>query len=139
MGAFWKGAEAVALLGAVGAVVIWSLYRAQARHRKALPGGAGELAPQQPERIAIELAEQATQAGLDGRVEEARQAFAKATEGTTNFRVLYLAYKFYYRTGDLTTAEQVLDRWLGISGRDAESAETASAYGNLGRIYRTRG
>jgi tetratricopeptide (TPR) repeat protein len=90
-------------------------------------------------QLTLTLARKAAQAALDGRVEEARQDFAKALDGTTDLWVLYLAYEFYDRTGDLSAAEQMLERWLAISGRDAETADTAAAYGNLGLIYRTRG
>lgn len=98
-----------------------------------------KLAAARAEELALLLAEQAAKAALDGRVEEARQLFAKAHIGTTRLRVLYLAYEFYQRTGELETAEQMLERWLAISGRDAESADTAAAQGNLGVIYWTRG
>ena len=91
------------------------------------------------DKLALTLAEQAAAAAQQGRVEEARQTFAKAHEGTTNLQVLYLAYAFYHRTGDLKAAEDMLERWLAISGREAETDETAAAYGNLGLIYRTRG
>src|SRR5262245_1072629 len=87
----------------------------------------------------VEMAEQAAKAALDGRVEEARQAFAKAIEGSTNSRVHFLAYEFCDRTGDIAIAQQMLARWLAISGGGAKSAEVAAAYFNLGRIYRTRG
>jgi tetratricopeptide (TPR) repeat protein len=53
--------------------------------------------------------------------------------------VLSLAHEFYYRTGDLKAAEDMLERWLAISGREAETGDTAAAYGNLGLIYQTRG
>ncbi len=62
-------------------------------------------------------------AALEGRIEEARQTFARAHEGTTNLQVLYLAYEFYRRTGDLEAAEDMLERWLAISGREAETAK----------------
>jgi tetratricopeptide (TPR) repeat protein len=91
------------------------------------------------DQLALALAEEAATAALDGRVERARQTFAKAHEGTTNLQVLSLAFKFYYRTGDLKTAEDMLERWLAISGREAETGETAAAYGNLGVIDQTRG
>ena len=91
------------------------------------------------DKLALTLAEQAAAAAREGRVEEARQTFARAHEGTTNLQVLYLAYEFYHRTGDLKAAEDMLERWLAISGREAETAETAAAYGNLGLIYQTRG
>ena len=98
-----------------------------------------KLAVARAEELALVLAEQAAKAALDGRIEEARQLFAKAHMGTTQLRVLDLAYDFYERTGDLAAAEQMLDRWLAISGRDAETADTAAALGNLGGIYQTRG
>ncbi len=99
----------------------------------------GKLAVARAEELALLLAEQAAKAAVDGRVEEARQLFARAHIGTTRLRVFYLAYEFYMRTGDLTAAEQMLERWLAISGRDAENADTAGALGNLGLIYQTRG
>ena len=91
------------------------------------------------DKLALTLAEQAAAAALQGQVEEARQTFARAHEGTTNLQVLYLAYEFYRRTGDLKAAEDMVERRLAISGREAETADTAAAYGNLGVIYRTRG
>ncbi|MGH2670287.1 MAG: DUF4062 domain-containing protein, partial [bacterium] len=60
------------------------------------------------DELALVLAEEAATAALDGRVERARQTFAKAHEGTTNLQVLSLAFKFYYRTGDLKAAEDML-------------------------------
>ncbi|MGI8426825.1 MAG: tetratricopeptide repeat protein [Actinomycetota bacterium] len=93
------------------------------------------------DQLALTLAEQAAAAALKGRVEEARQIFAKAHQGTTNLQVLSLATEFYYRTGDLKAAEDMVERRLAISGREAETADTAdtaAAYGNLGVIYRTR-
>ncbi len=91
------------------------------------------------EKDALKLAKQAARAALEGRIEEARQDFAKATEGTSNLRVLYLAYEFYNRWGDLATAAEMLERWFATSGRDAETANTAAAFGNLGAMYRIRG
>lgn len=110
-----------------------------AEQQKSQREAVGKLAVARAEELALLLAEQAAKAALDGRVEEARQLFAKAHTGTTQLRVFYLACEFYMRTGDLIAAEQMLERWLAISGRDAETAETAAALGNLGLIYRTRG
>lgn len=110
-----------------------------AEQQKSQREAVGKLAVAQAEELALLLAEQAAKAALDGRVEEARQLFPKAHTGTTQLRVLYLACEFYRRTGDLIAAEQMLERWLAISGRDAETAETAAALGNLGLIYETRG
>ena len=40
-------------------------------------------------------------AAQEGPVEQACQTFSGAPEGTTNVRVLYLAYEFYRRTEEL--------------------------------------
>lgn len=91
------------------------------------------------ETNALALAESAAKAALDDRVEEARQSFAIALDGTANLRILYLGYEFYHRIGDLEEAERLLSRWLAISGPDKQSSLTAAAYGNLGNILQTRG
>ncbi len=91
------------------------------------------------EMFALEFAERASKAALEGRVEEARHDFAKATEGTANLDVLFLAIEFYYRTGDLTSAEELLHRSLAINGPDAQSDVASTAISNLGLIYQTQG
>src|SRR5262245_27881183 len=91
------------------------------------------------EALSSELATRAARAAQDGRVEEARQIFAKATVGTTNLQGLDLGFEFYWRTGPLSAAEEMLQRWLAVSGWDAQTADTATALGNLGLIYHTRG
>ncbi|MCY2951288.1 MAG: tetratricopeptide repeat protein [Planctomycetota bacterium] len=98
-----------------------------------------EAAAARAEELALALAGGAAKAALEGRVEEAKEEFAKAVGGTASLRVLYLAYEFYRRTGDLGQAEGMIERWLAISGAEKESGETAAAYGNLGVIYKTRG
>ncbi|MFA6046472.1 MAG: tetratricopeptide repeat protein, partial [Phycisphaerales bacterium] len=87
----------------------------------------------------VELAERASKAALEGKIEEARQDFASALDGTTNLRVLSLGFAFFERIGELDEAERLLRRKLSISGPEAESATTAAAYGNLGLIEMTRG
>lgn len=87
----------------------------------------------------LDLAELAAKAALDGRIEEARQSFAKALDGTANLDVLYLGYRFYQRIGELEEAERLLKRWLAISGRDQPTASTAAALSNLGLIALARG
>jgi tetratricopeptide (TPR) repeat protein len=108
---------------------------AHARHanRKA------EAAVARAEKFALEFAERASKAALNGRVEEARQDFAKATDNTASLSVLSLAFDFYHRTGDLETAEGLLERALAITGRDSETEATAAVLGNLGLIYEARG
>ncbi|MGB5706923.1 MAG: tetratricopeptide repeat protein [Arenicellales bacterium] len=91
------------------------------------------------EILQLEFAEEAAEADKEGKLETARQRFAKAVDGTTNLKVLYLAYEFHHRTGELSLAEMYLNRWLAISGKDSQSSDTAAVYGNLGNIYETRG
>lgn len=91
------------------------------------------------EELELQLAERAAQAALDGHVEEARQTFAHVTESTTDLRILFLAYDFYERIGDLDVAEQLCERRLALSGPDARNSDTARALGNLGNVYLTRG
>jgi tetratricopeptide (TPR) repeat protein len=110
-----------------------------AEQQKSQREAVGKLAVARAEELALLLAEQAAKAAVDGRVEEARQLFAKAQIGTTQLRVLYLAYEFYQRTGDLSATEQMMERSLAISGRDAQTADTAASLSNLGAIYWTRG
>ena len=91
------------------------------------------------EELALVLAEQAAIAALEGRVEQARQIFAKAHQGTTNYRVLSLAYEFYDRMGNLASAEEMLERCLAISGPDVEIRDTADMLQKLGSIVFKRG
>lgn len=91
------------------------------------------------EELELQLAESAAQAALDGRVEEARQMFAHVTESATDLRILFLAYDFYSRVGDLDVAEQLCERRLALSGPDARNADSARALGNLGNVYQIRG
>jgi tetratricopeptide (TPR) repeat protein len=91
------------------------------------------------EALASLLAVQSAGAAREGRVEEARQLFANATLGTTNLQVLDLAFEFFWRTGPLSAAEEMLERWLAVSGGDDQTAKAAAAFGNLGLIYQTRG
>ena len=85
------------------------------------------------------LARQASKAANDGHLEEARQMFAQALDGTTSLEVLSLASSFYRRTGELDVAEEIIRRWLAICGEESETPETAAALGDLALIYQTRG
>lgn len=87
----------------------------------------------------LTLAEEAANAALNGRIEEARQQFAKVLDGTTNLGVLYLGFEFYYRIGELAEAERLMRRSLAIGGPNAETVSTAKAYSSLGVLLLTRG
>jgi tetratricopeptide (TPR) repeat protein len=113
--------------------------RAEAKDATVRADAAERVAEATSAARLLALAEDAAKAALDGRIEEARQAFAKALDGTTNVRVLFLGFQFFKRIGELAEAERLLRRSLAISGPEAETAATASAYGNLGLVLRTRG
>ncbi len=91
------------------------------------------------EELQLETAELAADLANEGFLERARQKFVKLFSDTSNIRVLYLAYRFFERTGDLDSAMAVLERWLVLSGADTKSSDTAAAYGNLGNLYKTKG
>jgi tetratricopeptide (TPR) repeat protein len=113
--------------------------RAEARDATARAEAAERVTEAKASEQILGLAENGAKAALDGRIEEARQMFAKALDGTTNLDVLYLGYEFFKRIGELDEAERLLRRWLAISGRDAKTGQTAAALGNLGLIAMTRG
>ncbi|MEK6263075.1 MAG: tetratricopeptide repeat protein [Planctomycetota bacterium] len=124
--------------------VIEEVQKAQAEVAEALAKAEhehqlAEAAVARAEKFALDYAERGAKAALEGRVEEARQDFAKATDGTMNLQVLSLAHQFYDHTGDLTTSEQMLERLLAVSGKNAVTLDTAAALGDLGLIYRMRG
>ncbi len=111
----------------------------EAKTAKAQAEAAEAVGEAKAAKKAVALAESAAKAALDGKIEEARQDFAKALDGTTNIDVLFLGYEFFKRIGELDEAERLLRRWLSISGPDKESGSTADAYGNLGLIEQMRG
>ena len=91
------------------------------------------------EELQLEAAEEAATLAKEGLLELARQKFVRLSSDTSNVRVLYLAYNFFERTGDMNSALDVLQRWLVFTGADTKSIDTAAAYGNLGNLYQTRG
>ena len=110
-----------------------------AEDARAKAAAAESTARLRTDKAALALAERAARAAMEGKVEEARQDFAAALDGTTKLRVLYLGFRFFERIGELNEAERLLRRWLAISGPDAQTANTAAAYGNLGLIHQRRG
>ncbi len=87
--------------------------------------------------LSLKMAEDAAEAALEGKVEKARQRFATVIAGTTNTQILFLAFEFYFRTGDIETAEEVTQHCLAVSARS--SVDLANAYGNLGIVHQRRG
>jgi tetratricopeptide (TPR) repeat protein len=110
------------------------------RERHVAKAAAQRAAAQEARAAALEslLATKSATAAGEGSVEHARQLFANATAGTANPQVLNLAFEFYWRTGLLDAAEDMLKRWLAATGT-APTGETAVALGNLGLIHHTRG
>lgn len=91
------------------------------------------------EAMQLQIAEDAAQFALEGKIEYARQKFSEIVIESENIRILFLGFEFFNRIGDLDAALLVLEKWLNLSGPDKQSGETASAYGNLGIIHETRG
>lgn len=98
-----------------------------------------EKARLQLEEMQLQTAEDAAQLSMEGKIKFARQKFADIVTKTANLQILFLAFEFYHRTGDLDSALDVLHKWLNISGPEKETSDTANAYGNLGNVYKTRG
>jgi tetratricopeptide (TPR) repeat protein len=86
------------------------------------------------ESLALALAERAAAAAAEGRIEVARQDFAKATDGTSSPEVLKLASSFYLKTGELNALEQLTKRLLSLVG-DAHSLERAHVLQRLANLY----
>ena len=90
------------------------------------------------EAMQLEAAEEAANLSKEGKVEFARQKFAKLVIESENLRILSLISEFYSRTGDLDSAFLVIEKWLNLSGEEERSTETAAALTNLGNLYWTR-
>ena len=94
---------------------------------------------QRIEEMQLVAAEDAAVLAMEGQIEYARQKFSKLIIETTNLRILYLAYDFYYLIGDLDSAVSVMEKWLTISGINNNTPATAGACCNLGVLYKIRG
>jgi tetratricopeptide (TPR) repeat protein len=91
------------------------------------------------ETLQLQIAEDAAKLSEEGKIEFARQKFVELAVESVNLRVLNLSYEFFNRTGDLNSAEQVIEKWLTLCGPDSNTSESAIALGNLGILYQTRG
>ena len=91
------------------------------------------------EMLELEMAEDAAFFSKEGKIEFARQKFAKLTLDTKNKNILYLGYEFYYRTSDFKAAEQVMNRALKLADSHKDIRFRAMALGNLGNVYRCLG
>lgn len=96
---------------------------------------AAERAPAGPdpsERAARAVSRRAVEACDAGRTDEARALLADAVRQTRDLRLLYLAYQFHFRTGDLDEAERLIRRRLELAAPD--SADAARAWNNHGLL-----
>ncbi len=84
--------------------------------------------------LALTLAERAAAAAAEGRIEQARQDFAKAVVDTSSRQVLELASKFYHNTGELHAAKQLLMRHLALLG-NRDTLARGHLLQELGNIY----
>jgi len=100
---------------------------------------AAEEARLQLEATQLQIAEDAAQLSKEGKIEFAREKLTKLVTETADIRILSLGYEFFNRTGDLDSAIRVLEKWISLSGAENRTAETATALGNLGNLYQTRG
>ena len=87
------------------------------------------------ETMQLESAQDAAELAVQGKIEFARQKFAKLITQTSNLRILFLSFEFYQRTGDLEAAFSALNKWMSISGSDEQSPDKASVLGSLGILY----
>ena len=103
-------------------------------------GKEAEAASLRIESLQLQAAEEAAGLAKEGLLEHARRKFVLVVSDTANIHILYLAYEFFQRTGDLASALNVLEKRLLLSDLDKKSSEiAASAYCSLGCRYKARG
>ena len=91
------------------------------------------------EAMQLQIAEDAADLSKEGKIEFARQKFSALVVDTVNLQVLFLAYEFFRRTGDIDSALMVMEKWLNLCDSHENSADKAAGYNNLGLLYQTRG
>jgi tetratricopeptide (TPR) repeat protein len=104
-----------------------------------LANDAAEEARLKLEAMQLQTAEDAAKLSKEGKIEFAREKFTKLVTETTNIRILFLGFEFFYRTEDLDSAGKVLEKWLSLSDKENKTIDTAAAIGNLGNLYRSQG
>jgi tetratricopeptide (TPR) repeat protein len=91
------------------------------------------------EAMQLKNAQDAAALSKEGKIEFARQKFSELVTETIDIRILSLGFEFFYRTGDIQSAQTVLNKWINLSGSKENSIKKSAAYGNLGILYKTRG
>ena len=79
------------------------------------------------------LAERSAAAAAEGRLDDARDGFARAlVDGGADVRVLFLCFQFHLRSGEYPAAVEFARRRLAAADPDVDSPHSARAYTNLG-------
>jgi tetratricopeptide (TPR) repeat protein len=99
---------------------------------------AKRAAERKADANSLALAESAARAATDGRLEAARQDFAKAVDGSNNLRVVIMGLRFFLQIGELEETERLARRFIALGDRDT-LALTAGGYALLGNVLRERG
>lgn len=93
-------------------------------------GAAGHAAE------ARQIARAAAQAAGAGNSEEGRAGIARALSlAPTDVEVLFLAFQFHFRAGELDEAERLVQRRIAALGPDTLSADAGRAWTNLALIH----
>lgn len=74
-----------------------------------------------------------------GQVQEAAAGITEVYEDTEDPRLLFMAFQFYFRTGDVERAKAVTITRITLAGRDGQLGIEARARCNLGLICLTQG
>ena len=89
--------------------------------------------------VALDLGKQAAAAAGDGRLTEAEELFAKATQTYPEPWVINALGLYYMQIGSLERAEEKFRQIEQLGKEQGNKEYLAVAYGNLGVIYKTRG
>ncbi len=102
--------------------------------RAAGPAGSppGEAAARACERAALAVAYADA-----GRMDEARAVLLVLIDESNDLRLLFLAYQFFFRTGDYDLAERCIRRRLDVAR--PQSIDAARAWNNFGLLQHVRG
>lgn len=87
----------------------------------------------------LQMAQDAADLSLQGKIEYARQKFSVLVSESSEIKVLSLACDFFTRIGDLSSAISAAEKLLSIAGVDSNSSLSVGMQVNLGNLYQTRG
>ena len=99
----------------------------QKEHEVKNARNAEDQAMLQAQKWELTIAEDAATLSKQGKVEFAREKFTQLLVSTNNLDVLFLAYEFFYRTGDIDSAKQAIDTCLLLCQTDDNPLAKAKA------------